>query len=859
MSQLSKKQICIIVLNQWIRIYSSSKLLLTQKIIDLIINFFYENDMMNIKELFVTIGIVGDDTSDKLGLIYNYINDYYMELHDENKLRLIKENECDILKFNKRVKLSSRICVNISISCLSQLQKHKLPEICQLGTKSIIFTYDLCSISSLQSIKKWYKDCYKINNLFIPILVGTNFKDFKNKERNDRIFMIEQSRKYARKMKAILIFISSEYKQQINIKEIFLIILSKIYHFDSNIQPISNEKLPIIEFYDDYIHDNEIYNNYKNNNNQQRHHYNTMKVTRKHVNKYKHIQQQPYNNNNNNDNHQRTRTSIQDIQNRLSVIRSNLRNKNNNINILNNNNNNINNNPYNNNNNNKRIISHTNNKSDVEQLYDKFEKEYQSFMIKQIGTDSPLSPTQMNTQGPISPVSTESASVTPSQINDTTNNVYNNSKNNNNATMYPSFLHYSQNNNKSKSHPSTETKETRHTENKTLEDLLKDDALGLTTLDTEKEEHDDNDNDNDNNSQQIDRKKQKHERAMSMIPSLLNRARTFPHDADDIHGNGNNFKHQPRLDINYNNVYFQNKSKQNRHHNRAMPSMPNFLSKLQHDNQLKNIITNVFSQTNSHHQQVPYGRHHHVRGRTVGINTMPTIPVPIPKFIPQSKSHPMNGKKHGKKNGNNNNNKKVKLLQRKISNLEETLNSYQNIMKENTETVAILKKTISKIQAQRDQATKTINLLEKENKNIANNQEIIKLKNKNLELQSLADALAMNLARKEQSLEEALNAIHVLNEEKDDLDQETEGIDDDGGNYSHNNSKSLTEGEILSLSHSIQAIDDEDSNDDDSNDSNDSIINNKKDGSFRKGIARRLRSLSNSLTQLKNLDTKSTK
>eukprot|EP01084_Bolivina_argentea_P002172 4002_1 len=39
----------------------------------------------------------------------------------------------------------------------------------------------------------------------------------------------------------------------INIKEIFLIILSKIYHFDSNISSISNSKLPIIEYYDKYI------------------------------------------------------------------------------------------------------------------------------------------------------------------------------------------------------------------------------------------------------------------------------------------------------------------------------------------------------------------------------------------------------------------------------------------------------------------------------------------------------------------------------------------------------------------------------------------------------------------------------
>eukprot|EP00483_Globobulimina_turgida_P003983 UN03991 len=55
---------------------------------------------------------------------------------------------------------------------------------------------------------------------------------------------------------------------------------------------------------------------------------------------------------------------------------------------------------------------------------------------------------------------------------------------------------------------------------KSLSDLLKDDALGLNTLDQEKKDNVLVDNDN------IIRQK-KHERAMSMIPSLLHRSQTY--------------------------------------------------------------------------------------------------------------------------------------------------------------------------------------------------------------------------------------------------------------------------------------------------------------------------------------------
>merc|ERR1712130_1024292 len=79
------------------------------------------------------------------------------------------------------------------------------------------------------------------------------------------------------------------------------------------------------------------------------------------------------------------------------------------------------------------------------------------------------------------------------------------------------------------------------------------------------------------------------------------------------------------------------------------------------------------------------------------------------------------------------------------------------------------------------------------------------LKTKNAELEELSTALAQNLVRKQNSLEEALNAIHCLNEKK----RESEA------NHKHSvdDSKSLTDTDILSLNHSNVFESDDDNND----------------------------------------------
>eukprot|EP01083_Nonionella_stella_P024997 68844_1 len=613
-----------LVTKRWLRIYTSNhtQFITTNDFVHKLLDTIWTYINEDINELFVNIAVVGDDCCDKIGLIYNYIHDYNCShlLRNGEKSRLIKQNESTILHFTKTVPLSARNRVNISIACLSQHERHHLSTICTQATKSIIFSFNLCDQNSLQNVRKWYKDCVKCcangKCSFIPILVGTNYEHFKNKAANYRISVIEQSRKYASKMSAILLFISTFDKQQININEIFLIILSKIFMFESNISAISNSKLPIIEFYD----------HKKKHKSKKKPRSNTMKRTSA---LYKHT---PYKRA---AAHAHTKTSIEDIQSRLSVIRSNLKHKNSN----------------------KRVATNSNNK--VEKLYNRFEKQYETFMQ------------QKNEEIP----------------------------------MYPSFMHYSQS--------------TPIDAKPQLSDLLKGDALGLHSLHNEEEDT--------KESEEMVRKQRKHERAMSMMPSLLNRAKTYDH----------NTTHRTQL---------RGHGHSNAHHNRAMPSMPNFLSKLQNDNQLKSIISNVFTQ--SIQPQTKHKKHQH---------------------------------------------------QHKIGDLEKTIQG--------------LKDTIAKMEAKREAGMNAMNGME-------NEEQMKVLKDKNKELQTLADALSINLKRKQQSLEEALHAIHTLG-----VDEEEE----------RSISRSLTDGSKCEPYVS----------------SEDDQCDSDRRQSFTKGIARKLRSLSSSLTQMK--------
>eukprot|EP00483_Globobulimina_turgida_P011143 UN11164 len=104
--------------------------------------------------------------------------------------------------------------------------------------KVILFVFDLTQKSSLYSVKKWYKEAKKENSTFMPFLIGTKLDLFEGEDDLYQNDMIQQSRKYAVKMNAPLIFCSS--RQSINVKKIFKIIIGKVFDLKLDLKSKGN-------------------------------------------------------------------------------------------------------------------------------------------------------------------------------------------------------------------------------------------------------------------------------------------------------------------------------------------------------------------------------------------------------------------------------------------------------------------------------------------------------------------------------------------------------------------------------------------------------------------------------------------
>jgi Gtp-binding protein of the ras superfamily involved in termination of M-phase len=80
----------------------------------------------------------------------------------------------------------------------------------------------------------------------IPFLIGTKYDEYANMGEEDQNEITEQARKYARLMKAPLIYCSS--KESVNVQKIFKIVLAKCFDLSCNLPKISGIGDPIFEY-----------------------------------------------------------------------------------------------------------------------------------------------------------------------------------------------------------------------------------------------------------------------------------------------------------------------------------------------------------------------------------------------------------------------------------------------------------------------------------------------------------------------------------------------------------------------------------------------------------------------------------
>jgi GTP-binding protein of the ras superfamily involved in termination of M-phase len=106
--------------------------------------------------------------------------------------------------------------------------------------------FDLSRKSTLTSIKNWYKQARTLNKTAPPFLIGTKFDAFAALKEEEKEEITLQARRFAKAMKAPLIFCSASHS--INIHKIFKIVLSKAFDLKCNVEMVSRVGDPIIEY-----------------------------------------------------------------------------------------------------------------------------------------------------------------------------------------------------------------------------------------------------------------------------------------------------------------------------------------------------------------------------------------------------------------------------------------------------------------------------------------------------------------------------------------------------------------------------------------------------------------------------------
>eukprot|EP00954_Amorphochlora_amoebiformis_P007086 551355-Amorphochlora_amoeboformis.AAC.1 len=133
-----------------------------------------------------------------------------------------------------------------------------MPLVCNEAT-ALLFMFDLSRPATLASVRQWYMEARKLNKEIyshvhdiyyiqraIPFLIGTKFDYFSQMQLSHKQEMTKQARKFAKAMKASLIFSSAQHG--INVAKIFKIVLAKAFRLKCNIKPITKVGEPILEY-----------------------------------------------------------------------------------------------------------------------------------------------------------------------------------------------------------------------------------------------------------------------------------------------------------------------------------------------------------------------------------------------------------------------------------------------------------------------------------------------------------------------------------------------------------------------------------------------------------------------------------
>ncbi|RAO69639.1 uncharacterized protein BHQ10_005651 [Talaromyces amestolkiae] len=183
----------------------------------------------------IKVGMVGDAQIGKTSLMVKYVEGSW----DEDYIQTLGVN------FMEKTISIRNTEITFSIWDLGGQREfvNMLPLVCN-DAVAILFMFDLTRKSTLNSIKEWYRQGRGFNKTAIPFLIGTKYDHFVNFPREDQEEISLQAKRYAKAMRASLIFSSTSHS--INVQKIFKIVLSKAFDLKCTIPEIENIGEPLL-------------------------------------------------------------------------------------------------------------------------------------------------------------------------------------------------------------------------------------------------------------------------------------------------------------------------------------------------------------------------------------------------------------------------------------------------------------------------------------------------------------------------------------------------------------------------------------------------------------------------------------
>ncbi|KAL2221959.1 putative GTP binding protein [Thermoascus aurantiacus ATCC 26904] len=183
----------------------------------------------------IKVGMVGDAQIGKTSLMVKYVEGSW----DEDYIQTLGVN------FMEKTISIRNTEITFSIWDLGGQREfvNMLPLVCN-DAVAILFMFDLTRKSTLNSIKEWYRQGRGFNKTAIPLLVGTKYDHFVNFPREEQEEISLQAKRFAKAMKASLIFSSTSHS--INVQKIFKIVLSKAFDLKCTIPEITNIGEPLL-------------------------------------------------------------------------------------------------------------------------------------------------------------------------------------------------------------------------------------------------------------------------------------------------------------------------------------------------------------------------------------------------------------------------------------------------------------------------------------------------------------------------------------------------------------------------------------------------------------------------------------